>query len=427
MNRLPAFTSSIRLKVIFLILSLVNSGSYAQDNWIGVTPDQLAPNSRPLGKMTGKSYQNAKPAKPTKAKNAEINNQENQTPVPQNKDFNDFHSNLGRQAIVEKIEQPTNQWIGATPDEILPGAKPLGSIMNRSFNEGVRSDSDQSSLSGEEAPPTQSGDTTELPVDLSVFGSVRPYYTTNVLRTREDEVESGVLENTIGMSLASKPLQMGQYITLVPHLDFLMQWANYGEESIKDLLNYRFGMVKGNLDFYLPLDFRISPGLEYDFLHSQFTGDKLFDAVAPSLSIQKIIGITDSTFLMFDGVFKYSSTEREINFVSNDIFPDDGDNIQLGFNLNLMQSFGPGGQFIIMPGLGITRTEYLKNNQDGRIDLIYFAGLSAIWQPLQWLSFQTFGNFSAMNTNSIGEGLLGKSSKFQAWDLGAAVTASHTF
>ena len=186
-------------------------------------------------------------------------------------------------------------------------------------------------------------------------------------------------------------------------------------------------MVKGNLDFYLPLDFRISPGLEYDFLHSQFTGDKLFDAVAPSLSIQKIIGITDSTFLMFDGVFKYSSTEREINFISNDIFPDDGDNIQLGFNLNLMQSFGPGGQFIIMPGLGITRTEYLKNNQDGRIDLIYFAGLSAIWQPLQWLSFQTFGNFSAMNTNSIGEGLLGKSSKFQAWDLGAAVTASHTF
>ena len=102
---------------------------------------------------------------------------------------------------------------------------------------------------------------------------------------------------------------------------------------------------------------------------------------------------------MFDGVFKYSSTE-EINFVSNDIFPDDGDNIQLGFNLNLMQSFGPGGQFI-MPGLGITRTEYLKNNQDGRIDLIYFAGLSAIWQPLQWLSFQTFGNFSAMNTKVL--------------------------
>ena len=357
-----------------------------------------------------------------------MNNQET-TSVQETgeKSFSDFHSNLGQQTIVEKIELPSGNWIGDTPDQILPSSKPLRSMKNRSYRKSEQTDTDPSILPVEQASHTPTEDTVPLKVDFSVFGSVRPYYTSNVLRTREDEVESGVFENTIGMSLASKPIKMRQYVTLVSHLDFLMQWANYGEESIKDLLNYQFRMVKGNLDFYLPLDFKISPGLEYGFLHSQFTGDKLCDAVAPSLSIQKIIGITDSTFLMFDGVFKYSSTEREINFVSNDIFPDDGDNVQLGFNLNLMQSFGPDGQFILMPGLGITRTEYLKNNQNGRIDIIYFAGLSAIWQPLQWLSFQTFGNFSAMNTNSIGEGLLGKSSKFQAWDLGAAVTASHTF
>ena len=404
---------------------LVTFCSKAQDTWIGVTPDQLVPGSRPLGKMSEKNFDNLQPVTP---EYPELNNQEI-TPVPETegKSFSDFHSNLGQQTIVEKIGLPSGNWIGDTPDQILPSSKPLGSMKNRSYRKAEQTDTDPSILPVEQASPTPSEDTVPLQVDFSVFGSVRPYYTSNVLRTREDEVESGVLENTIGMSLASKPIKMGQYVTLVPHLDFLMQWANYGEESIKDLLNYRFGMVKGNLDFYLPLDFRISPGLEYGFLHSQFTGDKLFDAVAPSLSIQKIIGITDSTFFMFDGLIKYSSTDREINFITNDIFPDDGDNVQLGFNLNLMQSFGPDGQFILMPGLGITRTEYLKNNQDGRIDIIYFAGLSAIWQPLQWLSFQTFGNFSAMNTNSIGEGLLGKSSKFQAWDLGAAVTASHTF
>ena len=404
---------------------LVTFCSKAQDTWIGVTPDQLVPGSRPLGKMSEKNFDNLQPVTPV---SPELNNQET-TPIQETgeKSFSDFHSNLGQQTIVEKIGLPSGNWIGDTPDQILPSSKPLGSMKNRSYRKAEQTDTDSSILPVEQASPTPSEDTVPLQVDFSVFGSVRPYYTSNVLRTREDEVESGVLENTIGMSLASKPIKMGQYVTLVPHLDFLMQWANYGEESIKDLLNYRFGMVKGNLDFYLPLDFRISPGLEYGFLHSQFTGDKLFDAVAPSLSIQKIIGITDSTFFMFDGLIKYSSTDREINFITNDIFPDDGDNVQLGFNLNLMQSFGPDGQFILMPGLGITRTEYLKNNQDGRIDIIYFAGLSAIWQPLQWLSFQTFGNFSAMNTNSIGEGLLGKSSKFQAWDLGAAVTASHTF
>ena len=261
-------------------------------------------------------------------------------------------------------------------------------------------------------PPIGSTEET-LPVELSLFASTRPYFTTNVLRTKEDEVESAVWENTIGTSLASTPIPTGQYVTLVPKLDFLLQWANYNEDSVSDLLNYRFGMVKGTLDIYLPLDFRISPGVEYDFLHSQFSGDKLFDAVAPSVSVQKLFAINDSTFVMLDGLLKYSSTKRVITFPTDDIFPDDGDNLQVGLNLNLMKSFGPGGQFILMPGLGISRTEYLKNSQDGRVDMVYFAGISGIWQPLQWLSFQTFGNFSAMNTNGAVD--LGQASKFQAF------------
>jgi hypothetical protein len=49
-----------------------------------------------------------------------------------------------------------------------------------------------------------------------------------------------------------------------------------------------------------------------------------------------------------------------------------------------------------MPGIGITRTEYLKNTQDGRVDFIYSAGLSGIWQQLDWISLQTFMNYSGM-------------------------------
>ena len=43
--------------------------------------------------------------------------------------------------------------------------------------------------------------------DLSLFASTRFYSTTNVLRTKDDEVKSAVLENTIGASLATKPIQ----------------------------------------------------------------------------------------------------------------------------------------------------------------------------------------------------------------------------
>ena len=83
-----------------------------------------------------------------------------------------------------------------------------------------------------------------------------------------------------------------------------------------------------------------------------------------------------------------------------------------------MKSFGPDGQFIIMPGLGISRTEYLKNNQNGR-------GGHGLFRRTEWnlattpmVKLSNFRQFLAMNTNGKGEELLGKSSKFQAWDIG---------
>lgn len=420
--------------IFYGMIYLMPNYIFAQSQWIGATPSELLPGSQPLGSMKGRNFQNRKPSKPvpqsTPASPSEVKKEAPDAPVitsEKPREFSDFHSNLGRQPIVEKLPTASKNWIGATPNQIISNSKPLGSMKNRTY-QTLGSPAPVSAPSIENpTTPVFDPNQQELPVELSLFASTRPYFTTNVLRTKEDEIESAVWENTIGTSLASKPIPTGQYVTLVPKLDFLMQWANYNEGSISDLLNYRFGMVKGTVDVYLPLDFRISPGLEYDFLHSQFTGDKLFDAVAPSLSVQKVFGINESTFFMLDGLLKYSSTNRVINFETEDIFPDDGDNLLLGLNLNFMKSFGPDGQFIIMPGIGISRTEYLRNNQDGRVDMVYFAGISGIWQPLQWLSFQTFGNFSAMNTNGAGEILLGKSSKFQAWDIGASVTANHNF
>ena len=420
--------------IFYGMIYLMPNYIFAQSQWIGATPSELLPGSQPLGSMKGRSFQNRKPSKPvpqsTPASPSEVKKEAPDAPVitsEKPREFSDFHSNMGRQPIVEKLPTASKNWIGATPNQIISNSKPLGSMKNRTY-QTLGSPAPVSAPSIENpTTPVLDPNQQELPVELSLFASTRPYFTTNVLRTKEDEIESAVWENTIGTSLASKPIPTGQYVTLVPKLDFLMQWANYNEGSISDLLNYRFGMVKGTLDIYLPLDFRISPGVEYDFLHSQFSGDKLFDAVAPSVSVQKLFAINDSTFVMLDGLLKYSSTKRVITFPTDDIFPDDGDNLLLGLNLNFMKSFGPDGQFIIMPGIGISRTEYLRNNQDGRVDMVYFAGISGIWQPLQWLSFQTFGNFSAMNTNGTGEILLGKSSKFQAWDIGASVTANHNF
>jgi len=204
-----------------------------------------------------------------------------------------------------------------------------------------------------------------------------------------------------------------------------MQWSNYGEETVSDLLDYRFGMIKGGVGVSLPGDWTLNAALEYDVLHSQFSGDQMFDAVAPSLQLQKVVGLRETTFLMLDGMLKLSNTNREIDVLLPGIFADDGDNLQATLNLSLIQTFGENGKYVLMPTLGLTRSEYLRNTQDGRADLVFSGGVSGIWQALDWLSLQTFLNYSTLSTNSKGEVL--NSSTFEAWDIGLSITASHAF
>jgi hypothetical protein len=78
-----------------------------------------------------------------------------------------------------------------------------------------------------------------------------------------------------------------------------------------------------------------------------------------------------------------------------------------------------------MPTLGLTRSEYLKNTQDGRADLVFSAGMSGIWQATEWLSLHTFANYSTLSTNSKGDAV--GASTFDAWDVGVSVSASHSF
>ena len=260
---------------------------------------------------------------------------------------------------------------------------------------------------------------------VSVFAGSRPYQTNNVLRSESGEIDSEVWENTLGASVTGNPFKVGDYVSLIPRLDLIMQWSNYGEETVSDLLDYRFGMIKGGVGASLPGDWTLNAALEYDVLHSQFSGDRMFDAVAPSVQLQKVLGLRENTFLMVDGMLKYSNTNREIGVLLPGIFADDGDNFQTTLNLSLIQTFGENGKYVFMPTLGLTRSEYLKNLQDGRADFVFSAGVSGIWQALDWLGLQTFLNYSTLSTNSTGESL--NASTFDAWDVGLSVTASYTF
>ena len=84
--------------------------SMPRANGLDATPSELLPGVRPLGSMQGRKYQSKRPLNPV----AQVRNWivgtthpgNSAPPLPQPRDFSEFHSNLGRQPIVEKLPQP---------------------------------------------------------------------------------------------------------------------------------------------------------------------------------------------------------------------------------------------------------------------------------------------------------------------------------
>jgi len=181
------------------------------------------------------------------------------------------------------------------------------------------------------------------------------------------------------------------------------------------------------VNFELPSNYSVSTGLEYNLLHSMDSGDRMFDAWAPSLKISKMYVPAERTLVMADLSMKFALTEKVITFQAPGVFADDGDNLQLGMNMALIQLLDADGKFILMPRVGLTRTEYLKNEQDGRVDWMVNAGVGFTWQALEWLSLDLGAGWSTLWMNEKGKSLQGESSRFQAWDLGLTLLASHIF
>jgi len=313
-------------------------------------------------------------------------------------------------------------WVGALPHEIADNPIPLGSLKNQLFQYLTP---ERNPRLGEEVPGT--ANTQVSGWGLSLLSSTRINRTNNVLRTSENIDGSGVWENALGLSINGPELMSGGYVTLITMLDFMILWANYDNQLVKDLLNYQFGMVKTGLNFQFPSDWSLSTSLEYDFLHSQNTGDKMFDAVVPSVALSKIVIFDETTYLLTDLSMRYSFTEKVINFAAEGIFPDDGDNLQTSLNFAFLKLFGENGQFRFMPTLGLMLSRYSNHEHKGRVDFIPSFGLSVGWQPLDWLSADLGFTYSTLSTNSKGEAVLLTSSSFQAYDLSLMLSANKSF
>ena len=341
---------------------------------------------------------------------------------PSRPGFQGFHSNLGLQEIVE-VGVPLRSTAPASPVSSIPSLPPP-----------VPGNVPPPRVSPDGAPASPSPATGEPLLNASLSAGTRMYNTSNVMRTKADAdpMGSGVYEFNLGAGLGVRPTKIGDYVTFIPRIDYMTQWAHYGQKDVKDLLGYHFSMIKGSAAIGLPDDWSLGFGLEYDYLSSIFSGDKMFDAVAPTFSIQKVVPFTEKSFLMIDSMIKYANTKRVLQngydgFPIPGVFADDGDNLLTALNATYIHSFGPDGKLLLMPNIGFARTSYKKNAHQGRVDYLFTLGASGIYQFWEWLGVQTFVNYSQMFTNEKGETMLGESSKFRAWDIGFALSGNYRF
>lgn len=353
---------------------------------------------------------------------------------PNRPGYANFHSNLGLQEIIE-VGVPVKAGKISQPDVVvIPKSIGLGDREGKE-NELVTPKSEltvdpgwfpkkESDEKSESVPVKNPKGVSDL--DLSVSAGLRAYQTSNVLRD-SGEMKSGVLESNIGGAVTRSSLQVGEYITMIPRLDVMMQWANYGEDTVSDLLDYRFTLAKGSFAFAFPNDWTLTPAIEYNLLNNQSSGDRMFDAIAPSVNLQKATVFNEKSILLYDVTLKYNKTDKVISFEAPGVFADDGDNLQYSLNLTYIKLFGENNEWMLMPSFGVTRSAYLKNTNDGRTDYLVNLGVTGIYQWKPWLGFQTFVNYTNTSTNSIGESILISSSNSKTLDVGVAVTGNYQF
>ena len=302
--------------------------------------------------------------------------------------YSNFHSNLGILEIIE-VGLPVSQGRAAV---------------------------DSSPLLDRPSPKPK-----EKKYGFSATTGTRLYRTSNVLRTplKGQEERSGVFESNIGLSVSRTGVALGEYVTMIPRIDAMVQWAEYDEYSA--LLDNRFGMAKSSLAFGLPRDWSMGTSIEYNILHNQKTGDRTFDAIAPAWSVQKTFPLTDNSFLMTDLMIKYSSTDQTMTFPAAGVFADSGDNYQNSISATYIHMLGEEGKLMIMPRVGLNRTHYLKSPSKGRDDYLLTIGSSFIYQCTDWLSVQSFITYSSMSSDeSSVDG-------FKALDTGLSLSANLSF
>ena len=377
--------------------------------WIGSRPQEIAPGSIPLGSLTDKNYIFADRSQAFL--NDGFSNSQSRGVTSQSWQPS---MDTGEDDIDVLIEASSPKWVGPRPEYLVSGIISLGSLSNQKIlpKPNIKGGDDHGSFSE---------------INYSIFTNTRPYFTSNVFRSKSDQDSAGVFENTFGGTISFPVKKMGSYLTMVPRLDFILVASAYEkmEFNAHEDLESIFGLIKSGLNFEFPNDFIISSNLEFNSVRNLNSGKKIFDAWVPSISFSKIFGLSDTTILVFGSSLRQSYTKKKIDNLLPGISDNDGDNFQFGVNMSLLKILGENGQFVLMPSIGINRTEYQRHEKDGFVHWTSILGFNASWQIREWLSFD-FGATLTLNQSNE-EISLNPGAEYEALEFGSSVMSNFSF
>lgn len=374
--------------------------------WVGDSPQHIAPGSIPLGSLANRKYIISDPYE------NEFFDEIHDKPYDQNDNVEPtFSHRTNSEALKSFPDKSSLNWVGPKPDALAPGIIPLGSLATTFIRE----------IYSEEKESSDTVALEDSSLLLSYFSNIRPVYNSNVLQLEDDAVGTALLETSFGVS-SMLPVEFGSYVTMIPKVDFLVQNGLYIEKDIvdPDSLNYIYSMVKGGLSFEFGGTFSLSPAVEFGFSNSLRNFNKQFDSIVPSLQLSNIFISGDSSLLIFDAMIRRSLIKGQ-----KPLQEDEDDNLQIGLSLNFIKIFGDEEQFMLLNSIGLSRSNFLKYDYDGRIDWLAYSSINFSWKILKWLNFDLGTRYSNRWVNTKGQSL--GISEYDSFETSMSFTASNAF
>ena len=80
---------------------------------------------------------------------------------------------------------------------------------------------------------------------------------------------------------------------------------------------------------------------------------------------------------------------------------------------------------MIMPNLGVSRTEYLRHDKDGVVSRTISAGIIGSWRLFDWLSWDLGLNYTLYRSSE--DLIVNPGAEYQSLDFGTTLMASYLF